>query len=99
MAVSRRHRDSSKWYLIVWLDEDLDDSGALHADFKLSKGGEAALLVDTDANGNQVLDSITFGEQETDVAFGRLPNGTGEFQVVQATPGRRIVFNRIQIIT
>ena len=74
-------------YLIVWLDEDVDDPEGVHADFKLSKGGEAVLLVDTDANGNQVLDSITFGEQETDVAFGRLPDGTGEFQVVQATPG------------
>ena len=77
-------------YLIVWLDEDHDDENAtegLHANFKLSKSGEIALFVDTDANGNQVLDSVTFGEQETDVAYGRLPDGTGEFQVVQATPG------------
>ena len=74
-------------YLIVWLDEDVDDPDGLHADFKLSKSGEAVLLVDTDANGNEVLDSITFEEQETDVAFGRLPDGTGDFQIVQATPG------------
>lgn len=99
MYMSDKEDEPTKWqfpenteipangYLIVWLDEDLDDSEGLHADFKLSKGGEAVLLVDTDANGNQVLDSITFGEQETDVAFGRWPNGTGEFQVVAATPG------------
>ena len=77
-------------YLIVWLDEDHDDEDAtegLHANFKLSKGGEIAMLVGPDAEGNQVLDSITFGEQETDIAFGRLPDGTGDFQVVQATPG------------
>ena len=77
-------------YLIVWLDEDHDDENAtegLHANFKLSKSGEIALFVDTDANGNQVLDSVTFGEQETDVAYGRLPDGTGDFQAVQATPG------------
>ena len=98
MYMSDKEDEPTKWqfpenteipangYLIVWLDEDLDDLEGLHADFKLSKGGEAVLLVDTDANGNQVLDSITFGEQETDVAFGRWPNGTGEFQVVQATP-------------
>ncbi|MDE0316728.1 MAG: lamin tail domain-containing protein [Candidatus Poribacteria bacterium] len=76
-------------YLIVWLDEDHDDENAtegLHANFKLSKGGETVMLVDTDARGNQVLDSVTFGEQETDVAYGRLPNGTGDFQVVAATP-------------
>jgi hypothetical protein len=40
-----------------------------------------------------VLDQVTFGEQETDVAFGRLPNGTGDFQVVQATHGEE---NRIE---
>ena len=77
-------------YLIVWLDEDHDDENAtegLHANFKLSKNGEIALFVDTDANGNQVLDSVTFGEQETDVAYGRFPDGTGDFQIVAATPG------------
>ncbi|MYK20228.1 lamin tail domain-containing protein [Candidatus Poribacteria bacterium] len=72
-------------YLIVWLDEDINDVEGLHADFKLSKSGEIVTLVDTD--GIQVLDSITFGEQETDIALGRLPNGTGDFQVVAATPG------------
>ena len=77
-------------YLIVWLDEDHDDENAtegLHANFKLSKSGETVILVGTDAHGNRVLDSVTFEEQETDVALGRLPDGTGDFQVVQATPG------------
>lgn len=100
MYLSDKEDEPTKWqfpenteipangYLIVWLDEDGEDApDGLHANFKLSKGGEVAMLVDTDANGNQVLDSITFGEQDTDVAFGRLPDGTGEFQVVQATPG------------
>ena len=74
-------------YLIVWLDDDEDASEGLHANFKLSKSGETAILVDTDAHGNEVLDSVAFGEQETDTAYGRLPDGTGDFQVVQATPG------------
>lgn len=100
MYLSDKEDEPTKWefpenteipangYLIVWLDEDGEDvPEGLHANFKLSKGGEIALLVDTDAQGNQVLDSVTFGEQETDVAFGRLPDGTGEFQIVQATPG------------
>ena len=99
MYLSDKEDEPTKWafpenteipangYLIVWLDEDVDDPEGLHADFKLSKGGEAVLLVDTDANGNAVLDSIIFQKQETDVAFGRLPDGTGDFQMVQATPG------------
>ena len=77
-------------YLIVWLDEDHDDEEAtegLHANFKLSKSGELVLFVDSDTEGNEVLDSVVFGEQETDTAYGRLPNGTGEFQVVLPTPG------------
>ena len=74
-------------YLIVWLDDDEDASEGLHANFKLSKNGETALLVDTDAHGNKVLDSVAFGEQETDTAYGRVPDGTGDFEVVQATPG------------
>lgn len=76
-------------YLIVWLDEDHDGEEAaegLHANFKLSKNGEMVMLVDTDINGNEVLDSITFGEQETDTTFGRIPNGTGGFQIVVASP-------------
>ena len=77
-------------YLIVWLDEDHDDEEAtegLHANFKLSKSGELVLFVDSDTEGNEVLDSVVFGEQETDTAYGRLPNGTGDFQVVLPTPG------------
>lgn len=80
----------AKGYLVVWLDEDHDNEEAtegLHANFKLSKNGETVMLVDSDANGNMVLDSVTFGEQETDVSYGRLPDGTGDFQIVAATPG------------
>ena len=74
-------------YLVVWLDDDVDAAEGLHANFKLSKDGETVILVGTDAHGNRVLDSVTFEAQETDVAYGRLPDGTGEFQIVQATPG------------
>lgn len=100
MYLSDKEDNPTKWafpenteipangYLIIWLDEDEEDaSDGLHANFKLSKNGETALLVDTDARGNEVLDSITFGEQEEDTAFGRWPNGTGSFQIVTATPG------------
>ena len=111
MYLSDKEDNPTKWefpenteipangYLIVWLDEDHDDEDAtegLHANFKLSKGGETVMLVDTDANGNQVLDSITFGDQETDVAYGRLPDGTGEFQILQATPGTSNMPNSTQ---
>ena len=78
---------SANGYLVVWLDDDVDAAEGLHANFKLSKNGETVILVGTDAHGNRVLDKVTFEAQETDVALGRLPDGTGNFQVVQATPG------------
>jgi hypothetical protein len=74
-------------YLIVWLDEDGKAKKGLHANFKLSANGETVMLVDTDAHGNQVIDTISFGKQKKDTAFGRLPNATGAFQTVQMTPG------------
>ncbi|RKU31342.1 hypothetical protein C6497_02290 [Candidatus Poribacteria bacterium] len=77
-------------YLIVWLDEDHDNEEAtegLHANFRLSKSGELVLFVDNDTEGNEVLDRVEFGAQETDTAYGRLPDGTGDFQIVKPTPG------------
>ena len=76
-------------YLIVWLDEDGKAKEGLHANFKLSRKGETVMLVDTDARGNQVIDAITFEEQQNDTAIGRLPNSTKTFQVVQMTPGKQ----------
>ena len=68
-------------YLIVWADEDEDQAG-LHADFKISAGGETILL--SDASGT-IIDEIVFGEQETDLSFGRFANGTGDFQSMVPT--------------
>ena len=67
-------------YLIVWADKDLNEEG-LHADFKLKKEGEQIILLNTEL---EVLDSITYGEQETNVSMARIPNGTGPF--VQRAP-------------
>ncbi len=66
-------------YLIVWVDDDEDD-GPLHASFKLSADGEDLILSDPQFN---VVDQVQFGAQETDVAYARVPNGTGNF-VMQA---------------
>ena len=66
-------------YLIIWADEDEDQitSEDLHADFKLSAGGEIVILVNAN---EEIIDQIAFEEQETDIAFARIPNGTGDFQ-------------------
>jgi hypothetical protein len=76
-------------YLIVWADEDGNAESGLHANFKLSRGGEAVILMDKDERGNAILDSIEFGEQEENVAIGRFPDGNGEFKKLTMTPGEK----------
>ncbi len=68
-------------YLIIWADGDIDQEG-LHADFRLSAIGETLLLIN--ASGN-LIDEVSYGEQVTDVSYGRFPNGTGEFRKMPPT--------------
>ena len=61
-------------FLIVWCDEDGDKpQSGLHANFKLSAGGEFIALVDADTF--SVIDHISFGPQTTDVSYGRETDG------------------------
>jgi len=71
-------------YLIVWADNDLDQAG-IHAAFKLSKGGESLYL--SNAVGT-MIDSISFGEQQTNIAYARVPNGVGDFKLWTTTIDR-----------
>lgn len=66
-------------YLIVWADEDEDQvsEDELHSDFKLSSGGEEILLLNPDL---EIVDTVTFDEQNADITFARVPNGTGDFR-------------------
>lgn len=66
-------------YLIVWADEN-GSEGPLHANFKLSAAGEAVYLSNPDL---ELVDEVIFGQQETDMGYARIPNGTGDF-VIQA---------------
>jgi hypothetical protein len=72
-------------YLLFYADDDTEQ-GDQHTSFKLSAGGEDLALFGSD--GATVIDSYTFGQQTTDVAEGRCPDGgeTWAF-VTNATPG------------
>ncbi len=59
-------------YLMLWFDKT-PDQGPLHINSKLSASGEAIGLFTTD--GLSVLDSISFGEQTTNVSMGRESDG------------------------
>ena len=70
-------------FLIIWADND-EEQGALHANFKLSGGGEFLSL--SDASG-AIMDSLSFGQQTEDRSIGRYPNGTGPFVDMPPTIG------------
>jgi len=68
-------------YLIIWADEDSSQGPSpVHANFKLSSAGETVMLLDQFV---LMVDSVSFGQQTTDMGYARMPNGTGNF-VIQA---------------
>lgn len=76
-------------YLLVWADEDGTATPGLHASFKLSASeGDQLLLVDTDANLNVVLDSVSFGPQDADLSYGRTAADADLLAVMTPTPGQ-----------
>ena len=74
-------------FLVVWASgEDRVGSEGWHTSFRLNRGGEYVGLFGPDG---QVVDEVTFDEQEVDVSLGRL--GTASDQWVffpTPTPGK-----------
>lgn len=63
-------------FVVFWADEDTGD-GPLHADFKLSASGEEiALFLDA----NTMIDGIIFGDQVTDISYGRYPDANDDLR-------------------
>jgi len=59
-------------YLLFWADND-EEQGPTHTNFKLDRDGEYVGLYDKD--GATLIDGISFGPQDGDVSYGRLPDG------------------------
>ena len=71
-------------FLLVWTDDGDTALTDLHANFKLSAGGELVGLFD--ASGI-IIDTLSFQDQTTDISFGRYPDGTDTFAFfAEATP-------------
>ena len=68
-------------HILIWADSDTT-KGSNHASFGLSKAGEEIAIFRKNQNEFVLIDSVSFGPQESDEATGRLPNGTGSFQVL-----------------
>ena len=81
-----------KGHLLLWADKDPED-GILHLDFKLSKDGEEIGLFNAD--GISLIDSVSFGAQQTDISTGRARDGNREWTVWQEpTPGASNMFHQ-----
>lgn len=83
-----------KQYLIIWAD---DQAKGVHTNFKLSATGEVIALF---SPGGAVVDSITFGVQQTDVSCGRFPDGSSDwFLFSPSSPGKTnieaSIFNKL----
>lgn len=73
--------DSNVWLQVLG---DPDDDWRLQASSDL---GAWTNLTDTDANFNAVLDSVTFGPQDTDRSYGRSATDADVWTVMDPTPG------------
>lgn len=72
-------------FIVIWADNE-PDQGPLHAGFALSGGGESIAIVESD--GRIVIDSYEYEAQQTDLSYGRNPDGSDTWQqFAQATPG------------
>ncbi len=68
-------------YKIFWADED-SSQGPNHCNFKLSASAETLMLLD---NNLELVDSMSWGAQQTDMGYARVPNGTGPFSIQSPT--------------
>jgi hypothetical protein len=74
-------------YLLFYADGE-PDQGPTHVNFQLRREGETLTLYDTDAAGNKVIETFTYGEQTSDVSIGRFPNGGQNWRpLLLSTPG------------
>jgi hypothetical protein len=69
---------------LFWADQEPAE-GPFHTTFQLGQAGEALGLFNTLINGNAPIDTLRFGEQAPDAAYGRFPDGTGSW-IYLATP-------------
>jgi hypothetical protein len=57
----------------------------LHVEIKLKSNGEQIGLFMPDST--TVVDTLTFGEQSDDISYGRYPDGSDTWQLMNPTPG------------
>ena len=70
-------------HLLLWADNE-SEQGPLHLGFKLNGTGEHLALYTAD--GDSLIDEISFGTQNVDIAYGRYPDGGDNWGFMDPTP-------------
>ena len=73
--------------MFVWADNE-EGQGQYHANFKLGGNGETIYLSEKQKGVYQILDSLNYSDQKTDISYGPLIDGSSKFDFLQQiTPG------------
>ena len=69
-------------YLLIYCSDKnrTNPANPLHTNFKISSGGEMITLTNASS---VIVDSAPASPMQNDESFGRLPNGTGNFTLIQ----------------
>ncbi|OGU48233.1 MAG: hypothetical protein A2000_11285 [Ignavibacteria bacterium GWB2_36_8] len=68
----------AKSHILLWAD-DQTGQGILHLSFKLDATGEQIGITQVFDDDTLFIDSLTYSEQTTDISYGRLPDGSGNW--------------------
>ncbi len=82
-------------FLLLWADGQ-PEQGLLHADFKLSAGGEMVAVFQRDGAGYAERERLDFAQQSPNVAWGRYPDGSAELRFMHPTPGATNVSSGVE---
>ena len=92
----------AKGYLLIWaqrhIPEELED--AVGVNFSLSRNGEEIVLFAAD--GFSVVDSVAYPLMASDASYGRVPDGSGEFQILESpTPAGGTTYppRRVEVLS
>ena len=71
-------------FLLLWTDKE-SEQGVLHLEIEiLSRGGEVGLFM---SDSTTVVDTLIFVAQSADTAYGRYPDSSATWQLMNPTPG------------
>jgi hypothetical protein len=82
-------------FILFWADNDTNQ-GSTHTNFALSSSGEEIGIFIEDTTGFIPIDTLTFGPQQTEISYGRFPDGGSNWQFfINSTPGYSNVITNI----